>query len=126
LALVGVEFKFEAILEDPKQLSEFLLKCDALDTFREKAKERAKELLAANPHSVPGWKLKKGAERQEVDHIQLGKYLSRIGSGPMLSVMGSMSAKSFRELWEKQLPHDPFPEDAVTKKPANKSSLTKA
>jgi hypothetical protein len=119
-------FDFEAVLTNPRSLSDFLNACEALDTYREKAKQHARDLLAENPNSVPGWKLKKGAQTQIVDHIQIGKYLSLVGSGPLLAAIGSMSAKTFREVWERQLPNDPFPADCVTKKPANKPSLTKA
>lgn len=127
LAVINTNAAFlEVILSDAAKLGEFLTNCALLDDLREQAEDRAKELLAKNPNSVPGWKLKKGGERSEVDHVQIGKYLSRLGSGPLLAAIGSISAKKFRDVWEKQLPSDPFPEDAVTKKSAGKPSLIKA
>lgn len=117
---------FDAILSDSAKLGEFLSRCADLDKLRERAEERAKEMLAENPLSVPGWKLRRGAEPEVVDPDVVGRFLSKLGHAHILSAYGTMTAKKFRDVWEKQVPTEPFPEGITRKKPANKPSLIKA
>lgn len=50
----------------PERMAEFLEQVPAIEAVVEAVKAKAKRMLEADPESVPGWKLKPGAERESI------------------------------------------------------------
>jgi len=50
----------------PERMAEFLEQVPAIEAVVDAVKAKAKRMLEADPESVPGWKLKPGAERETI------------------------------------------------------------
>ena len=109
---------FEAILNDPDRLGDFLEKCKILEKFQEKAQEKAKGLLEAGI-DVAGWKLGKGRISEFVDARKVYEYRDDLGLGNIFESYGSMSGAKFKKLWEENS-DQPLPEGVIAKKEGNK------
>ena len=105
-------FDFVAVLADNGKLGRFLTACGVLDDFREKAEEIAKERLAAGTE-IPGWKLSSRRAPEWVDNVAVGHYIKEFGFGEVLAAYGNLSARKFREIWEKKMGGKPFPEELI-------------
>ena len=118
-------FAFEDVLNDPACLGRFLSACKVLDDFREKAEERARELLENSGAAVPGWRLRRGGAIElvfadDLARLVLEGHLSLAGA---LGAHGTLGARKFRELWEKETDGKPLPEEVVRRSGNRKGSL---
>lgn len=106
-------FDFEAVIADPDKLGQFLKACAVVDDFRERAKKVALERLKTGGE-VPGWRLVTRKGNEFVNSETVEQHLRELGSEPVLSAYGNMTANKFRRLWEERIGSSkPFPEEAV-------------
>ena len=118
-------FAFEAVLNEPASLGKFLSACKVLDDFRQKAEERARELLENNGEAVPGWRLRKGGSIDLVFADDLARLVleGHLSVAAVLGAQGTLGAKKFRELWEKECGDKMVPEEMIRRTGNRKGSL---
>ena len=99
------EWVLESLLEDREGTARFLAQAKVFDAFRERVEERVKELLAADPGAVPGWKLRAGGTGEVVFADDLARLVEAgtISWDGVLGALGNMSGKKFRELWSREM-----------------------
>ena len=121
-------FCFELVLSDAERLGAFLSACKVLDDFRSAAEERARALLESDGGSVPGWRLRKGSSGEIVfaDDLTRLAATGQISAGSILEAQGALSGKKFRDLWQKECPGTPVPEELMRKSAPRKASLVQA
>ena len=108
-ALAVQQPQFVEIMLDPERLGRFLDACQTLDDFRDRAKERARDLLSAG-QEVPGWKLGKARATQLVRVADL-EGLAPIDK--ILEAAGSITLKEALAL----APTAPITAEVKTSKP---------
>jgi hypothetical protein len=99
------EWVVESLLEDREGTARFLAQAKVFDAFRERVEERVKELLAADPGAVPGWKLRAGGTGEVVFADDLARLVEAgtISWDGVLGALGNMSGRKFRELWSREM-----------------------
>lgn len=109
--------RFEQLLANPEELGKFLTQCKHLDSFREKAEEKAK-LLLGNGEQVEGWKLRKGSVRSLVFPEDLAEH--RVEWKSIAMSNGAISANKAKKIWDEVHPETTFPEELIKKtEPSN-------
>lgn len=108
--------KFEDQPSD--RLQAFALRAKTVEDFAEKAREILRDRMIAG-EKVPGCSLitKRGVRKvpeQVIEHN-----IARLGTSDVLAAYGPMREEKLREIWNRQLPDKPFPEDQIIETPGS-------
>jgi len=117
--------RFDILLSNPVELGKFLTQCKHLDSFREKAEEKAK-LLLSNGEQVDGWKLRKGSQRSLVFPEDFATAENRITWQQIAMANGAISATKAKKIWDEVHPETEFPTGLIKKTEPSNPTLVKA
>lgn len=99
-------------------LREFVLRANTVADFAEKARDILKE-RAVKGEKIPGVSLisKRGVRKVPERVIEVN--LLKLGVGDVLAAYGPMPEAKLKEIWSRQLPDKPFPENEVIEVPGS-------
>lgn len=99
-------------------LREFVLRAGIVEDFAERARDLLKERLILG-EKIPGCSLVSRRGSRRVPPAAIEQYWHALGAEDLLAAYGSLSEGKLRELWQRKLPDQPFPADAVEEQPGS-------
>lgn len=109
---LSVREGFQAILDNPPKLLEFLAACKALEDFEKLGKERMKTYLQGG-RAMPGWKMQSRRGNEFVDPVTIASFFPDLPPLNLAAAYGTMSGEKFRRLWAAERPGQDIPANVI-------------